>query len=104
MNWRFHRNVVRLLTEIVVGLDHVEAQLVVLNENIGVKLMATMQDILDEVTQEGTIADSILVIVQRLASETDPATRQQLLDQLKANRVKLEAAVLAGTPQETPTP
>lgn len=61
--------------------------------------MATMQEILDETTQQGTVADSVLAIVQQLAQEQNPTVRQQLFDQLKANRTKLEAAILAGTPQ-----
>lgn len=62
-------------------------------------IMATQQEILTEISDEGTIADSILVLVQRLVTESDPAARQAILDGLKANRAKLEAAVLAGTPQ-----
>lgn len=63
------------------------------------QIMATMQEILDETTQQGTVADSVLAIVQQLAQEQNPTVRQQLFDQLKANRTKLEAAILAGTPQ-----
>lgn len=65
-------------------------------------IMATQQDILTEIADESTIADSILALVQRLVTENDPAARQAILDALKANRTKLEAAVLAGTPQEPP--
>ena len=61
--------------------------------------MATLHDILDEVTAQGTVADSVLSIVQQLAAENDPATRQAIADGLAANRAKLEAAILAGTPQ-----
>ena len=61
--------------------------------------MATQQEILDEVTSENTIVDSVLVLVQQLVAEQNPAARQAILDGLKANRAKLEAALLAGTPQ-----
>lgn len=61
--------------------------------------MATQQEILDEITGQSTVGDSILVLVQRLVSESDPAARQAILDGLKANRAKFEAAILAGTPQ-----
>lgn len=64
----------------------------------GGMFMATMQEILDEVTAESTVADSVLAIVQRLVNEQDPAARQAILDGLKANRSKLDAAVVAGTP------
>jgi hypothetical protein len=66
-------------------------------------IMATIDEILTEIADESTIADSILVIVQRLVSENDPAARQKILDGLKSNRTKFEASVLAGTPQ-APTP
>lgn len=63
--------------------------------------MATHQEILDEVTAQGTVADAILVVVRALVSENDPAKRQAIFDALKANRVKLDEAALAGT---TPIP
>lgn len=62
------------------------------------KMAVTDEDILQEVKGQSTVANSVLVIVQRLASESDPAKRQAILDTLKANRIPLEAAILAGTP------
>jgi len=67
------------------------------------KLMATNQEILDEVAAQNTVANSVLVIVQRLVSENDPAVRQQIFDGLKANRTALDAAVVAGTPAAPPS-
>jgi hypothetical protein len=67
---------------------------------MGVIQMATQQEILDEIAGQSTVGDSILVLVQRLVSESDPAARQAILDGLKANRAKFEAAILAGTPQD----
>lgn len=66
------------------------------------KMAVTDEDILQEVKGQSTVANSVLVIVQRLASENDPAKRQAILDTLKANRIPLEAAVLAGTPAGDP--
>lgn len=88
--------------EVLNALSRIEATLATIAQNERT-IMATQQEILTEISDESTIADSILVLVQRLVSENDPAARQAIMDALKANRTKLEAAVLAGTPQQ-PTP
>lgn len=63
------------------------------------QIMATLQDILDEATKGTTVADSVLALVRQLVAEQDPVARQRILDQLTANRAKVEEAILAGTPQ-----
>lgn len=90
------------------GDQHISEQLAEIKELLMAsatreeEIMASNQEILDEVTAQGTVADSVLVIVQALASENDPVKRQAIFDGLKANRVKLEAAIVAGTPIVTP--
>lgn len=60
------------------------------------------QNIVDEINSQETLLDGVLVAVQRLVAENDPAARQAIMDELKQNRAKTEAALLAGTPQEPP--
>lgn len=87
------------VSEVLTRLRHIERQF----ENTAQRqeiIMATQQEILDEIATQSTIGDSILVLVQRLVSETDPAARQAILDGLRANKSKFEAAVVAGTPQD----
>lgn len=68
--------------------------------------MALIDDVLAEAQRNSTIGDSVLALVQKLvdASGGDPTKLQGILDTLKADSDKLEAAVVANTPQEPPTP
>lgn len=105
MNW-FHNARREQLNRIEASCARIEAFFTTINKKLidiralEVNIVATQQEIMDEIAAESTIADSILALVQRLVSENDPAARQAILDGLKANRSKLEAAVLAGTPQQ----
>jgi hypothetical protein len=65
--------------------------------------VASNQDILDEITAQSTIEDSVLALVKQLVADNDPASRQAILDGLIANKAKLNAAILAGTPQAPTT-
>jgi hypothetical protein len=67
--------------------------------------MAKLDDILAEAQRGVTVGDSVLALVQSLvdAAGGDPAKLQTILDTMKAENDKVEAAVLANTPQ-TPTP
>lgn len=64
-------------------------------------MMALVDEVLVETRRGTTIADSVLALVQRLVDQAggDPIKLQATLDELKANHDKLEAAVLANTPQ-----
>lgn len=67
--------------------------------------MALIDDLLTEVQRNSTIGDSVLALIQKLVDQSggDPVKLQAALDALKADSDKLEAAVVANTPQE-PTP
>lgn len=74
-----------------------------LNDVISIQeaTMSLIDDLLTEVTRNSTIGDSVLALVQRLVDQAggDPVKLQAALDALKADSDKLEAAVIANTPQ-----
>lgn len=104
---RFFRRIITTLQQIaqthamVIQLTAAVARL----ERQEAKLMALSDDILAEATRGTTVGDSVLALVQKLidASGGDPVKLQAALDAMKAENDKVEAAVLANTPQE-PTP
>jgi ferritin len=68
------------------------------------KLMAVLQDLVDEVTAETTVKDSVLALIDRLvANQSNPAALDALLTSMKANKDAIAAAVTANTPA-APTP
>lgn len=69
----------------------------------GEKIMANVQDILTEVTRQGTVDDSILALVTQLEANAAAAgvtqvQIDQIFSQVKANNDKVAAAVVANTP------
>jgi hypothetical protein len=92
-------------------LDRIEWLLTHLRHQIGAVLrlearqMALIDDVLAETQRNATIGDSVLALIQKLIDQAggDPVKLQAALDLLRADSDKLEAAVLANTPQE-PTP
>ena len=67
------------------------------------KIMATIADIETEVTNETTVDQSVLTLVQGLvaqveANKNDPAKLDALLAKMKANSQSLADAVVANTP------
>ena len=70
-----------------------------------VRTMALVDDVLAEAERGTSIGDSVLALVQKLVDQSggDPIKLQAIVDSLKFNNDRLEAAVLANTPQE-PTP
>lgn len=65
------------------------------------KIMASLDDLLVEAQRGTTVGDSVLALVQRLVDSAggDPAKLQSILDTMKGENDKIEAAVLANTPQ-----
>jgi len=73
--------------------------------------MATIDQVLQDVTDESTLEDSIITLLQAikaqldaaLANTTIPKDVQDKIDavftQLEANKVKVAAAITANTPQ-----
>ena len=88
-------------------LDRIEWDLRFLRMLLGtilrmeVQQMASLDDILAETQRNSTIGDSVLTLIQKLIDQAggDPAKLQTIFDQLKADSDKLEAAVVANTPQ-----
>lgn len=63
----------------------------------------TEQDILDKVTAQTTVVDSVLALVASLSQQikdagTDPVKLQAISDLLDANDAKLASAVTSNTP------
>lgn len=80
-----------------------------LNTQQGEQIMKSIQDLIDDVTSESTIIDSLGVMIQGLrdqvtAANGDPALIQQAFDAIEANKAKLTAALAANTPAEPVTP
>lgn len=76
--------------------------LTLVNVIIWRKVMATLDDVLGEVTQETTLDASLLTLVQGLQAQVtaaagDPAKIQAIFDGVKANIATVSAAVAAGT-------
>lgn len=63
--------------------------------------MALIDDTLAEAQRGTTVGDSVLALVQTLVNQAggDPVKLQAILDTLKAENDKVEAAVIANTPQ-----
>lgn len=73
------------------------------------QIMATLDDVLTEVAEESTVDDSIVALLENIKAQLDAAGGNQAkIDQifagLQANKAKLAAALLAGTPSAPPTP
>lgn len=71
--------------------------------------MATIDDVLAQLTELPTIADSLdalFVQLQALIAQgsTDPAKLQQALDLIVANKERVKAAIVANTPVAPVTP
>lgn len=67
--------------------------------------MATMQDILDHVSAQSSVEDSIISMLNSVSQQlkdaqasNDPAAIQAVIDQVDANTKKLSDAVTANTP------
>lgn len=72
-------------------------------------IMATLQDLQDEVTQEDTVIDSAVTLIQGLAAQVAALTPNQaaidaLAADIKGRSDALAAAVAAGTPAAPATP
>lgn len=70
---------------------------------IGEFLMASIDDIVAQVTAQSTVEDSLISLLNSIAAQlkdagTDPAKLQAVSDGLKANTDKLAAAIQANTP------
>lgn len=71
------------------------------------QIMATIQELADDVAAQATIVDSVLTLVQGLSQQladaiangADPAALQAIKDQLDANTQRLADAVSENTPQ-----
>ena len=62
--------------------------------------MALGQNILDAVSAEATVIDSIIVLIKSLAGNTIPqAQADAIVAAISANKAKLEQAILDNTPQ-----
>lgn len=73
----------------------------------GKKIMLTEQDILDKVTAEKTVDDSILALIGTLSQQikdagTDPVKLQAISDMLDSRDAAFTAAVTANTPPAPP--
>jgi DNA-binding FadR family transcriptional regulator len=69
------------------------------------RIMATLKDVLDAVTSETMIDDSVVTLLTQLHDQlaaaiaaNDPAALQAIVDGIAANTAKLAAAVTANTP------
>lgn len=83
---------------------------------LGVRIMASIDDLVNDVAAESTVDDSIIALVQglqtqlaaALANVTIPPDVQAKIDQafagIEANKAKLAAAVVAGTPAAPAAP
>ena len=73
------------------------------------KIMTTIDEIQADVTDETTVIDGVVTLLNNLsallaAAGTDPVKLQALKDSIDANKAKLAAAVAANTPAATPAP
>jgi predicted metal-dependent enzyme (double-stranded beta helix superfamily) len=72
------------------------------------RIMATLQDILNDVQDEATVVGSVEALLTQLSdllknAGTDPAALQAVKDLVDSNKARLSAAVVANTPA-APTP
>lgn len=76
------------------------------------KIMASIQDVIDDVAAESTVDDSIIALLNgisaqlaaALAAGGSPAQIQSIKDGLDANIAKIQAAITANTPPAPPAP
>jgi hypothetical protein len=83
-------------------LDQILAELVDLKAQ-GVKIMATLDEIVADVADESTVDDSIITLLTNISQQlkdagNDPAKLQAVKDAIDANKAKIAAAVVANTP------
>lgn len=69
----------------------------------GIKIMATLDDIVADVASESAVDDSIITLLNNIAQQlkdagNDPAKLQAILDGIEANKKKIADAVTANTP------
>lgn len=72
----------------------------------GKKIMATLQDLQDAVTNETTVEQGVLTLLKTLTADltaaiatgATPAALQDIIDQVNANAKNLASAVVANTP------
>jgi hypothetical protein len=66
-------------------------------------MAASLDEILTDVTQQKTVIDGVLVLIQQLAAaKDDPVKLQAIADQLVGNTGALQAALDANTTPPTP--
>jgi hypothetical protein len=78
----------------------------------GEKLMATLQELKDQVAQNTSVEESAVLLIGNLADKIQtlidaggsPADFQALVDELSASKESLAAAVTANTPVQPPLP
>ena len=68
--------------------------------------MALQDELFAQVERIDTVGNSVLTLIQRLVDSAggDPVKLQAAIDKLKTQTDELEAAVIANTPVEPPTP
>lgn len=78
---------------------------------IGNQIMATLQDITQAVTDEKTVEDSVLVLLNNIEqqlkdaiAQNNPAAMQAVVDQITAQKQTMADAVAANTPPPPPPP
>jgi len=62
--------------------------------------MATLDDILSGVQEESTLIDSVIVILNNIKAQLDPAAAakmQTIIDQITANKTKTQDVITANT-------
>lgn len=108
MGWFGHRRL-RVLIETEAAatrnlireeIGDVEALVVGLRRELlaqGGTIMATAAEVLAAVQGESTVVDSVLALLQSI--QRDPSTLDAVVAQITADKAKMEAAILAGTPQ-----
>jgi hypothetical protein len=72
-------------------------------------LASALADLNTAVTNEGTVEQSIITLLQGLAAQigevsTDPAAIEAIVSQINTNAAAMAAAVTANTPASTTTP
>src|SRR5882724_7958323 len=92
--------------EIIARLANLRRDFILLNRKVDA-IMATLQDVQNEVTQEDTVIDSAVALIQGLAAQIaalqpNQAAIDALAADVKAKSDALAAAVAANTPAATP--
>lgn len=90
--------IIRLQIEVLSQLRSIKRE--------GVSITAIGKDILDAVTQENSVIDSFLVLVQGLIDNNTISSidGKAILDTINAQRDKVQAAIVANTPLTPPAP